>query len=163
MTDTCVVCGAVIDKEGSLVCWCCEHDDMYTVNTDLTNPLIIAVDFDGTLCADRFPEIGAPNELIIGWLKMIRREGHKLILWTCRVDERLREAVRWCADLGLYFDTVNDNIPENVAKYGTNPRKVFADLYIDDKSVDGFRNAYDISKINYAISRRNKHGNNIQD
>jgi hypothetical protein len=136
---------------------------MYTVNTDLTNPLIIAVDFDGTLCADRFPEIGAPNELIIGWLKMIRREGHKLILWTCRVDERLREAVRWCADLGLYFDTVNDNIPENVAQYGTNPRKVFADLYIDDKSVDGFRNAYDISKINYVISRRNKHGNNIQD
>lgn len=163
MTDTCVVCGAVIDKQGSLVCWCREHDDMYTVGTDLTNPLIIAVDFDGTLCADRFPEIGAPNELIIGWLKMIRREGHKLILWTCRVDERLREAVRWCADLGLYFDTVNDNIPENVAQYGTNPRKVFADLYIDDKSVDGFRNAYDISKINYAISRRNKHGNNIQD
>lgn len=30
---------------------------------------IIAVDFDGTLCSNQFPKIGAPNEELIDYLK----------------------------------------------------------------------------------------------
>ena len=45
---------------------------------------IIAVDFDGTLCENRYPEIGKPNEKVINYLIKRQKEGDKLILWTCR-------------------------------------------------------------------------------
>ena len=52
-------------------------------------PNIIAVDFDGTLCENKWPEIGMPNEELIEYLKKRQAAGEKLILWTNRVDERL--------------------------------------------------------------------------
>ena len=60
--------------------------------------------------------------------------GAKLILWTCREGELLDKAVAWCEERGLFFDAVNDNIPESIEKYGNNCRKVSADIYIDDRS-----------------------------
>ena len=77
---------------------------------------IIAVDFDGTLCENRFPEIGKPNFVLIEGLKALRKAGNKIILWTCRVDHWLEEAVGWCKALGLEFDEVNNNLPEKIEK-----------------------------------------------
>ena len=99
-------------------------------------PKVIAVDFDGTLCEENWPGIGEPKTQMIEYLKELKLQGDKLILWTCRVDEKLDEAVDWCLDQGLIFDAVNDNLPELVAKYGGNPRKVFADIYLDDRAAD---------------------------
>lgn len=96
---------------------------------------IIAVDFDGTLCSSEWPEIGEANEEIILYLKEQRIDGAKIILWTCRVGERLSEAVRWCHVQGLTFDAVNENIPEIIAAFGTDTRKIFANEYIDDRNV----------------------------
>lgn len=97
--------------------------------------MVIAVDFDGTLCEDAFPEIGKPHETLINDLKRCRKEkGDKLILWTCRCGEYLDKAVEWCKEQGLIFDAVNENVPDVVAKYGEGGPKVFADLYIDDRS-----------------------------
>lgn len=95
---------------------------------------IIAVDFDGTLCVDAYPEIGAPNAALITLLKRLRAEGCQLILWTCRCGELLEEAVKWCGKFQLGFDAVNENVEATLKKYGTDSRKVFADVYIDDKS-----------------------------
>lgn len=97
--------------------------------------MIYAVDFDGTLCEDQFPAIGKPNTSLIEYLARKRIEGDKLILWTCRVGERLQEAVRWCREYGLEFDAVNENLPEMIKKYGADCRKVFADIYIEDRAV----------------------------
>ena len=58
--------------------------------------MIIAVDFDGTLVEDKYPEIGAPNGLIFEYLHQLRHQGHKLILWTCRGDADLAAAVDFC-------------------------------------------------------------------
>lgn len=100
--------------------------------------MIIAVDFDGTLCEDIYPDIGCPNMWLIEQLKQFRAadEANRLILWTCRADEDLNRAVDWCANYGLYFDALNDNVIEHIQKYDFNTRKVFADLYIDDKCID---------------------------
>ena len=95
--------------------------------------MIIAVDFDGVLCEDAFPLIGKPNYEMISIVRRWIDDGNEVILWTCRVDERLKEAVDWCSDYGLHFCTVNENAPSNLAKYPTNPRKVYADVYIDDR------------------------------
>ena len=74
---------------------------------------IYAVDFDGTLCENRFPDIGIPNTKLIEWLIQKKAEGDKLILWTNRVGRYLDNAVRWCVDQGLEFDTVNKKFAGN--------------------------------------------------
>lgn len=101
---------------------------------EITVPTIIAVDFDGTLCDECWPEIGAPNLKLIGELIYRKSLGNKVILWSCRAGERLEQAVEWCNSYGLMFDAVNDNIPEIIEKYGSNSRKITADIYIDDKA-----------------------------
>ena len=95
---------------------------------------IYAVDFDGTLCSDRWPQIGEPNNNLIDFLIHQQKMGEKVILWTCRSSDLLEKAVKWCKRRGLIFDAVNDNLPGLVAAYGNNSRKVFADVYIDDKN-----------------------------
>lgn len=97
--------------------------------------MIIAVDFDGTLCEDRYPKIGEPRIALINYVKSQKEAGAKLILWTCRCGDRLKEAVNWCKTQGLEFDAINDNLQEYIDKYNNNCRKVFADMYIDDKSI----------------------------
>jgi hypothetical protein len=47
----------------------------------------------------------------------------------------LEEAVNWCKEQGIIFDAVNANLPETLQKYGTDPRKITADYYIDDKTL----------------------------
>lgn len=64
---------------------------------------VIAVDFDGCLCENRWPEIGRANVAAIGALIRRRAQGDKVILWTCRSGELLEAAVCWCAKRGLLF------------------------------------------------------------
>jgi hypothetical protein len=97
--------------------------------------MVFAVDFDGTCCVNKYPEIGAPRQPLIDFIKHLQDRGDRLILWTCRSGAELTAAVEWCAGLGLVFDAVNDNLPDNIARYNNNCRKVWADYYIDDKNL----------------------------
>lgn len=96
-------------------------------------PPVLAVDFDGTLVEDRYPRIGGINRRI--WSEVLRAQeaGYKVILWTCRNGDALREAVDFCAGNGLHFDAINENIDEVKILYGGDTRKVFADMYVDDR------------------------------
>ena len=93
---------------------------------------IIAIDFDGTLCVDRFPEIGEPNWEVINRAKAVRAAGTPIILNTCREGELLKNAVKACESWGLQFDAVNENLPAFVKEAGNNPRKIVATQYWDD-------------------------------
>ncbi|MCR4849744.1 MAG: hypothetical protein K5870_00650 [Lachnospiraceae bacterium] len=95
---------------------------------------IIAVDFDGTLCFSNWPELGDPNSVLISYLKEWKKQGNKLILWTCRAGDPLENAISWCKEYGLEFDAINDNLPEIVSLYGNNSRKITCDYYIDDRA-----------------------------
>lgn len=97
---------------------------------------IIAVDFDGTLCSPAWPGIGEENTGLIEYLKEQKEKGTRLILWTCRSGEMLREAVGWCKERGLEFDAVNENLPELIELYQNDCRKINADIYIDDKAAN---------------------------
>ena len=101
--------------------------------------MIVAVDFDGTLCEENWPNIGEPNTNLLQYLLFIQTKGAKLILWTCRCGEKLTEAIEWCKGYGLIFDAVNENLPESVERFGSDSRKIYADLYIDDKSLTPFK------------------------
>ncbi len=109
--------------------------------------MIIAVDFDGTLCENRWPAIGAPNKKLIERLIEMKWDGHKIILWTMRTHEPipktegerdlLQEAIDFCEDNGLIFDAVNAPDPDNAKQFGDNSRKIYADIYIDDHNAAG--------------------------
>ena len=93
----------------------------------------IAIDFDGTLW-DLVGGYTGPNEILIHAARRLKAQGHRLILWTCRYEgQGLEDAIAKCRAHGLEFDAVNDNLPEVKDHYG-NPRKVVADVYIDDRS-----------------------------
>ena len=97
--------------------------------------MILAIDFDGTLCTNMFPKIGNPVKPVIAWCKERKQAGDKLILWTCRTNQRLSEAVEWCKKNGLEFDSVNENLEEIIQLYGGDTRKIQADHYLDDKNL----------------------------
>ena len=96
---------------------------------------VFAVDFDGTLCEENYPNIGKPHLDRIKYLIRLQKEGNKLVLWTCRCGEYLNEAVEWCKNHGLTFDAINENLPERIEQYGGDCRKLSADYYIDDKNI----------------------------
>ncbi len=96
---------------------------------------VIAVDFDGCLCENAWPDIGRPNLTTIKQLIQMQSDEVKLILNTCRVGDYLVKAVEWCAAQGLVFDAVNENLPERIEMFGGDCRKISADEYWDDKAV----------------------------
>ena len=95
---------------------------------------VIAVDFDGTLCANMWPKIGDPNRELIAQLIEEQKNGTVIILWTCRSRRMLREAVKWAKEQGLIFDYVNKNEPERIKVYNNDSRKISADVYVDDRA-----------------------------
>ena len=95
----------------------------------------IAIDFDGTIVKHRFPEIGEEIPFAIETLKLIQSElKHNLILWTVREGEHLKAALDFCKQRGLSFYAVNANHPDLP---DTGPRKIMADMFIDDRNFGG--------------------------
>ena len=100
--------------------------------------MTIAVDFDGTIVENRYPEIGKERDFATDTLKILINERHRLILWTCREGRLLEEALVWCRKRGLEFYAVNRDYPEETID--NNPaysRKLKADLFIDDRNIGG--------------------------
>ncbi len=107
--------------------------------------MIIAVDFDGTLCDFAFPEIGnvlPVHQKVINFLQEQKRNGHSIILLTCREDlphrAYLTEAIEWCKQNNIPIDFVNENantFQEGLMK-GFAKRKIHADIYIDDRAIN---------------------------
>lgn len=96
---------------------------------------VIAIDFDNTLFKDNYPEVGAPIWKNIEKAKFEKRRGSILILWTCRYGDELTKAVKACKEVGLEFDSINENCKQTMDLWGVDARKVLADEYWDDKAV----------------------------
>ena len=100
--------------------------------------MTIAVDFDGTIVTHNYPNIGEEIPFAVDTLKMLRNDGHKLILWSVREGELLDAAVEWCRDRGLEFYALNHDYPEETTD--NNPyytRKLKVDMFIDDRNLGG--------------------------
>ena len=57
---------------------------------------VYAIDFDGTLADTVFPDIKGPRTKMVALCKVLKAQGHKLILWTSRDNADLENAVEWC-------------------------------------------------------------------
>ncbi|MDO1501441.1 hydrolase [Winogradskyella maritima] len=99
--------------------------------------LILAIDFDGTIVHDAYPDIGKPQIFAFETLKRLQKDGHRLILWTYRDGSKLEEAVQFCKDNGIEFYAVNKSFPEEQFD-SKKSRKIHADLFIDDRNIGGF-------------------------
>jgi hypothetical protein len=97
---------------------------------------VIAIDFDGIIVEDQYPDIGPTKKEWVKYINAVRGTGWRFILWTCRSGDKLEAALERCRAEGLVFAAVNENLPEHIAKYGGDTRKVFADYYIDDRNVE---------------------------
>jgi 5'-3' exonuclease len=94
---------------------------------------IIAVDFDGTLVENKYPDIGEINREVFDAVLEEQGAGAKIILWTCREEGVLTQAIEFCKYNGLVFDAVNDNLEYIKLNFNGNPRKIFAHEYWDDR------------------------------
>nr|DAG17541.1 MAG TPA: nucleotidase 5'-nucleotidase [Bacteriophage sp.] len=94
--------------------------------------MIYSFDFDGTLCTNKFPQIGEPIQNVVNLARQVKSEGHYIILNTMREGKSLDEAIEWCKNQGIVFDAINDNLPHMKEYFNNNPRKIFANYYIDD-------------------------------
>lgn len=91
--------------------------------------MIIAVDYDGTL-----EKAGKIDLALVQKLKAAQMRGHAVILWTCRSGKRLQDALSTLRGAGFVPTLVNENCPAAIAMLRSNPRKIYADIYIDDKN-----------------------------
>ena len=100
--------------------------------------MIIAIDFDGTIVENRYPEIGAERPFAVETLKLLQQDRHRLVLWTCREGRLLDDALEWCRERGVEFYAANRDYPEETTD--NNPhftRKLKADMFIDDRNIGG--------------------------
>lgn len=98
-------------------------------------PTIYAVDFDGTIVENEFPDIGPINQKVRKFLLERKEKGNIIILWTTRDNEKLGEAVEFCDNHGIPIDYVNRNVPW--LDFETS-NKIFADVYVDDRGYNPF-------------------------
>ncbi|MDE5986694.1 MAG: hypothetical protein K2H16_05375 [Prevotella sp.] len=120
--------------------------------------MIIAIDFDGTIVTDKYPEIGEEQPFAIETLKMLIADKHQLILWTVREGKYLEDAVQWCKERGLEFWAVNRDYPEEEReKNDIYSRKLKVDMFIDDRNIGGLPDWGTI----YRMIKENKTYNDI--
>ena len=103
----------------------------------LNKEIKITVDFDNTCALEDFPLVGADVPYAVETLKRLASNGVKLILWTCRQNEQLKDAVEWFRRNDILLFGVNeDPQPDETlaALYGI-PRKIIGDINIDDRNL----------------------------
>ena len=87
------------------------------------------MDLDGTLLSDEYPDFGKPLDGMREELEALRQCGWKIVIWTVRDDDV--EVTRRLKEYGIPFDLINEN-PWGPSKQS---RKIFADVYLDDRAI----------------------------
>lgn len=102
---------------------------------------VIAIDFDGTITEDSpFPITGKVRPKAIEVIKKLQKV-YTCVLWTCRRGHYLLEAVEILEQNGVVFEYINSTPPP----YISSP-KVYADVYIDDRSINTKIDWYEIER-----------------
>jgi hypothetical protein len=99
--------------------------------------MIIAIDFDGTIVGNDFPDIKGLKPHAKETIIKLKNDGHYIIIWTCRGEVSLNEARSFLKKEDIPFDSINQPAPFELIGFTPFP-KVFADVYVDDKNLGGF-------------------------
>ena len=106
---------------------------------------IIAIDFDGTInCGgeDTYPICGHPRAWARCVINFMRKLGIKVVIWTSRdvafsqedkkIYDHMTQMIEWMDENGIEYDAINKSI--QFAPFAYNGRKVYAHMYVDDRS-----------------------------
>lgn len=112
--------------------------ETYAPRFSLGKQPIVAVDFDGTIVTPEFPNIGRLRAGAKEALLRLQEMGYYVIIWSCRDGDWVTKAQDFLREQGIPFDAFNENAARTLKPDGDwpgiNPRKIFANLYIDDQS-----------------------------
>ena len=98
---------------------------------------VISIDFDGCIVTDEWPEIGDPIPGAIETINAWYDAGYWIIINSCRDKiEEWNDMFFWLRHNCVSYHAINQNLNWRINKYGTDPRKIGADIYIDDHNIE---------------------------
>ena len=105
-------------------------------------PMIIGIDFDGTIVASAYPDTGRPLPGAIATLRDLVACGHRLILWTVRAGPDLGPALSLLDEHGIELWGINQNPEQQLWGTPAAPEhtdggspKAHCHMYIDDRAL----------------------------
>lgn len=108
---------------------------------------ILSIDFDLTICMSNYPETGMQRKNAGKFINKLVRDGYGIVINTCREGIALAEAIKWLHKNKIPYHYINCNFPHIIKSYGSDCRKISADLYIDDKCLVGLPKWKSVYKI----------------
>jgi len=124
------------------------------------NGLIVAVDFDGTIVEESFPEIGQLKPKVLDVVNTLHELGVRWIIWTCRGNVPdpnngrvyVNEMKEFLDKLKFPYEKINENV--DGMDFVTS-RKIYYDYLIDDKLLNGEINWNNIySELYYKLQQK---------
>lgn len=120
-------------------------------------PWVLAIDFDGTICEESFPEVGKLKEGADVYINMLYDQGYHIVINTCRSGKYEGMAHEFLKKAGIRYHYINNNMPYLIEEYGQDCRKISADIYIDNKSLFGIPKTWE--EIYYQITKLRENDN----
>ena len=121
--------------------------------------LVLAIDFDGTIVTDEYPNIG---QLLPNAKQCINDlyENHncEIVIWTCRTGVEELNCRNFLIENNIHFTTVNQNTPAVICRWNKDDsRKIYADIYIDDRSQFSYKYINWLDIFEYTIKYKTKY------
>lgn len=106
----------------------------------LKDKLVIAIDFDGTIVKQDYPNIGKLYDSAKECINELYNSGrYYIIIWSTRCGQDEADMINFLNKNEVKYHKVNGNLPEfselQEAKGFSTPRKIYYDLLVDDKSL----------------------------
>lgn len=99
-------------------------------------PIVIAVDWDGTVVTNDYPKMGEFLPGAVDTINWLYDRGDYIIIWTCRyLYNDIADMKQKLKSGRIKYHCINQNHPS--VKFHPWP-KIYADVYIDDRNLGGF-------------------------
>ena len=97
--------------------------------------IILAIDFDGTIVELDYPNIGKLRKNAVKYINKLYNENYLIIINSCRANKEEKEMKTFLKKNNIKFHFINENDPLRIEYFGTDTRKISANVYIDDKNL----------------------------
>lgn len=114
---------------------------------DMNKKLTLAIDVN-TIFSDNPNVDGILRPDAVDYLKKLHQDGYFIIITSALSTEENKHIKSLLRKDGIIFDLFNANTNGTINFYKEDPRKISADIYIDNKSINGipahWRDIYDL-------------------